>query len=845
MLKTFFIFIYQENSRSLVLSQLRVLYLLTLTALIFLGPSNAAAAVKVLDCAKGSAALSPWLLLYEDRSAGLGVSAVSALPQEEWHRASATLLAPGPSSSALWLRLQLTNSSSQSCQRHLFLGSAKTRDLQLYQQRDGNWHRSVGGSHYPFDEWAVAARPFAFPLTVAAGESSSLLLRLSSPITVAVDPMLLTDLDMLQVRMAEGLADGLVVGFVLLLVMFSISLGLIYRSKLLLLYAGSVLAYVSHVLLVNAYGLEYLWPQLPELDLRLALAASLMTRLLVLEFVVVLLQVRQQALFSRILCYLCRGGFWCLVLCSLFFPQINSLSYGGALHGLLGLLVPVIYFFWLLQGYRQGLAYNWLCYLVPSLIFLQSSLHYAFLFGYSQQSPFEYSWLSLSTLPGALLLAATLINQVALSRRAERQAKQDVELLRRTARSRLESTVKLRTSQLKASLHSQRMLLARISHDLRAPLQQVMADLVNLRGRTLAEGRIDAIEQNMRYQLALIDDLLEYSTEELKQLELRLAPGYLMGFLELSAEQGKFLAKRYGNQFYFDCAKQLPAQVEADFKRLRQVLVNLLANAAKYTQKGKISFRVEALLQRGEMHTLRFIVEDNGIGLAKGQQLPLQKPFQRDLKALAKEGKGLGLYIVRELLQLMGSELQLKPGAEGGSCYFFDLSLKSVSEDSLEQVYIESYVDDWDGEGLNILIAETSATSQNQLMELLSGYGCQVEVSSELEQALSLMRSQEFHLVITEHSFSSLSGEHLVSLANQEGIQVPFLFYDSKDANPVEQYALRTTVRVAQLRRPATSAALLAQISQIHSPGTGADNLAEIDHSSKQAACSTAVLQAL
>ncbi|KAB0545348.1 hybrid sensor histidine kinase/response regulator, partial [Pseudomonas palleroniana] len=153
-------------------------------------------------------------------------------------------------------------------------------------------------------------------------------------------------------------------------------------------------------------------------------------------------------------------------------------------------------------------------------------------------------------------------------------------------------------------------------------------------------------------------------------------------------------------------ADDLPPLVEADFKRLRQILMNLLANAAKFTRNGQIRFEVSAPSGASTNTVeLRFSVIDTGIGIDPQEFEQLLQPFRRGRNAQRYEGSGLGLSIVTQLLERMDSRLE--PQATGqGSHFSFRLQLNCAQEHDLENGIVDNNATPFDGQGKHVLLVD-------------------------------------------------------------------------------------------------------------------------------------------
>ncbi|MCB0165358.1 MAG: GAF domain-containing protein [Anaerolineae bacterium] len=229
--------------------------------------------------------------------------------------------------------------------------------------------------------------------------------------------------------------------------------------------------------------------------------------------------------------------------------------------------------------------------------------------------------------------------------------------------------------------------LANMSHELRTPLNGILGYTHILKrdaglNKSQKEG-LNIIQQNGDHLLTLINDILDLSKIEARKIELYPTDFHLPNFLTSITEIYRIQAMQKELAFKYEVLSHLPTGVHGDQKRLRQILINLLDNAVKYTHKGKISFRVQQLDDETDSSTLkiiRFAVEDTGIGITPDQIDKIFLPFEQAADIQSRgEGAGLGLAITSKLVKLMGSDLNLKSQPNVGSTFWFDLPLGIVS----------------------------------------------------------------------------------------------------------------------------------------------------------------------
>lgn len=229
--------------------------------------------------------------------------------------------------------------------------------------------------------------------------------------------------------------------------------------------------------------------------------------------------------------------------------------------------------------------------------------------------------------------------------------------------------------------------LATLSHELRTPLSGVLgyAQLLK-KDKALTERQkrqAAIIEQSGQHLLTLINDLLDLAKIEAGRFELSLASFELTPFLQGIGEMVRVRVEEKGVLFVLE-GNRLPTAVVGDEKRLRQVLLNLLGNAVKFTPQGRVTLRVELLEapQSGAPDWLQFMVEDTGIGIEPSQLRRILEPFhQLGSRQQRAEGAGLGLAISHSLIEAMGGQLVVSSEVGVGSKFTFTLPLSMAEKE--------------------------------------------------------------------------------------------------------------------------------------------------------------------
>jgi PAS domain S-box-containing protein len=298
--------------------------------------------------------------------------------------------------------------------------------------------------------------------------------------------------------------------------------------------------------------------------------------------------------------------------------------------------------------------------------------------------------------------------------------------------------------------------LANMSHELRTPLNgilgyaQILKREPNLNAKQ--HEQLGIIHQCGEHLLTLLNDILDLSKIEARKMELYLSDFQLPHFLESIVEMVRIHAEQKNIFFRYELLSELPESVRGDEKRLRQVLINLLGNAVKFTDTGGVTFKVgyvrdtKDLVQREDalapstntaFHSpkMRFIVEDTGIGIPAERLAEIFLPFhQIGDPSRQAEGTGLGLAISKKLVQLMGGELHVQSFLGQGSQFWLDLDLPPVTEElEVTEPVTEDIILN---EKYKILVVDDQWENRSVLIDLLTPLGFEVMEAKNGQECL-------------------------------------------------------------------------------------------------------------
>ena len=363
-----------------------------------------------------------------------------------------------------------------------------------------------------------------------------------------------------------------------------------------------------------------------------------------------------------------------------------------------------------------------------------------------------------------LVQAAEAIGQGVYSVRPQTSARNSELTILASAISRMAADIEERVTELAlardaatASDRAKSLFLANMSHEVRTPLAGILGMLDLARPGTtdpVIRKYLDTAERSARHLLTIVNDILDFAQLEKGRLAVVSAPFSLRALVGSTIQLVAASAEERGNCVEVRIADDLPRQILGDESRLRQVLLNLLANAVKFTSQGTVSVNVRTA---DAGRRIRLAVADTGIGMAPEMQQRVFESFVQADESIARRfgGTGLGLPICRQLVTLMGGSISVESSPGRGSVFTVDLPCRDVGATVPAATGPAA---DRPAGVLRVLVADDSPTMQMLLEALLKRDGHQCDLVEDGNEAVAAVQANDYDAVLMDVQMPLVDG---------------------------------------------------------------------------------------
>jgi signal transduction histidine kinase/ActR/RegA family two-component response regulator len=316
-----------------------------------------------------------------------------------------------------------------------------------------------------------------------------------------------------------------------------------------------------------------------------------------------------------------------------------------------------------------------------------------------------------------------------------------------------------------------------VSHELRTPLYGVVGlTTLLMEDESLAKHKNDlkSLKFSADYLLALINDVLQMNKMESNLVKLEKMSFDLRELILSIVNTFEFSRIQNKNELHFHIDEEIPQYLIGDKVRLSQVLMNLVGNAMKFTERGNISITAKLVGYTGEKAQLYFEVKDDGLGIPESKQQVIFEEFSQLRSANYNyQGTGLGLPIVKKLLELFDSEIHLESKEGEGSRFYFSIDFKIDQSPKMPDLFDEQLVTEGGESARNILIVDDNRINQVVTCRILEKQNFNCSVAKDGLEAIDKAREQEFDLILMDVNMPGINGLEATRKIREFNEEVP------------------------------------------------------------------------
>ncbi|MDX1692588.1 MAG: response regulator [Ketobacteraceae bacterium] len=799
-------------------------------------PVDAHSAAGVLEFDAGITSKSPGLITeyWVDPDNESALEDAIGVPDDRWVRSQQEAPSLGFTADTYWFRFKAHSLADKSLPLLLEVSYPSLDDIRFYVLENGQLiDQFHTGDTLPFSTRRVVNRNFILPVEFEPRQTLTFYIRVHTEGAVQLPIALRSQTDYNRHEQFYLVFYGIYFGVMIIMVLYNLTLYSVVKDISYFYYVITTGSFAMFQACLYGFAFQFLWPENPQLNQYAITLFMCLFGLAGSFFAVNFLRLKQH--FPPYFYVFMANA---VVLTVLIIGIVtDTLSYNSAIRAstlvafLESTTIMGIGFHLLVIGYKEArfFALAWTLFLLFIAILVLNKA------GMVPLNMFTEHAAQFGHILQVLLLSFALADRINMDRQAREEAQQlahENEKMAREEQARYlelkfksqeeEMQARQKIIQAEAESKAKSEFLATMSHEIRTPMNGVlgMAELLQeTELKTEQRQYLDVIESSGKALLNIINDILDYSKIEAGKMEIEAVDFDLDKLILDCASVFSLTAEKKGIELLSSLRPETPTFIKSDPTRLRQILLNLLGNAFKFTTQGRIKLRVETIASDAGRHTLRFEVQDTGIGISDEQQRKLFSAFSQADTSTTRQfgGTGLGLSISKRLTELMGGEIGVTSQEGEGSVFWFTIQCEDA-----EQAFVEEHF--FSGEelrGKRILFVDDSPDFIQVVSEQAQTWGMEVDIAYYGEEALEKMEqaaaaNRSYDIVSLDMNMPGLDGLEVAQKmsASPRLNRIPRLLLTALRQVPDRESLKAAGIEVA-VQKPASARALRDTIQRL------------------------------
>ena len=729
---------------------------------------------------------------------------VLTVADDQWVPSTNNVPTLGFTGDRYWFRFAIHNGSNRGVSLLLSSNYASIDFLNYYVVQNGKViDKFETGDQLPYASRRIDNRNFIMPLNIAAGEIQQIYMEVQTQGIVQLPVILRSLEDYNRYEQRFLMSQGGYYGIALIMVLYNLIVFAAVRDSTYLLFVLSIGAYAIYQASISGFAFQYLWPQFPEMNQKGVIFGMSLYGFAGCFFAVSFLRLKQfHGAFYRFY-----SGLGLLFLALFLLTLLNLLPYNFAVRATVGggvfgaVAVFAIGVVMLVRGHKVArffvLAYGSVLALIvidamgktgviPSSVFTE----------YSPQ---------VGSIAQVLFLSFALADRINIDRDAGARAQQSLyENEKRVQEEQaryLRLQLKLQEEELKASQKivqakaeskAKSDFLATMSHEIRTPMNGVLGMTELLQSTDLKPEQkqyLDVIAGSGKALLNIINDILDYSKIEAGKMEVETVNLDLDKLMIDSVSVFSMVAQNKNIELLLTISPSTPYFIQSDPTRLRQIVLNLMDNAFKFTDTGSVMLSVHLMEQQGDQYHIRFEVRDSGIGVDADQKQKLFSAFSQADSSTTRQfgGTGLGLSISKRLAELLGGNIGVESAPGRGAIFWFSIRCGLADNEFIQQQTFNTAA----FSGKQILVVDGSLELTHIMHRQMNYWGITCEVEDSIDGALANLEQrnhigQPYDLVIIGSQLADGTGIELAQkmALTEQAIACPRILMGNLGAMP-------------------------------------------------------------